>query len=188
MTLQIILTIYFIVTYSYSFNYRRYLEEIDMDICKKIIKPRFNEGDLLLTEMFGYSGVLYHTFVMMESKEFEGYIIGSVLKDHFGPRLLRLNHKTKLYEKEYNWTFAETLMLLELRGTIEHLWTDIEYVWKTRYIYNSQEDPWEVKNLTLSYIYAYYDEQTTTKLDIPEYGWRQAKGKKGVAVSSVAVY
>lgn len=172
--LQISLIMYLIVNLSYCFDYRNYLEEIDIDLCKKIIKPRYNEGDVHLTEMLAYEGVLYHAYIMIERKEFEGFVIGSILKNHGGPRIIRMNHKLRLYEKAYNWNFGELLMLLEMKGTINHLWNDVAYMWKKNYIFDSEAYPWEIINFTLSEML--YNEPTE-EFRLPTYGWRHARPK-----------
>lgn len=183
--LQISLIMYLIVNLSYCFDYRNYLEEIDIDLCKKIIKPRYNEGDVHLTEMLAYEGVLYHAYIMIERKEFEGFVIGSILKNRDGPRIIRLHHKLKLYEKAYNWNFGELLMLLEIKGTINHLWNDVEYMWKKNYIYDSEADPQEIINFTLSEML--YNEPTE-EFRLPTHGWRHVRPKgatSGVRSSEV---
>ena len=121
-----ILVIYLLFKFACSFNYRNYLEEIDLDICKRMIKPSYNEGDIHFTEMFGYAVVLYHTLVMLERKEMEGFLIGSVLNDHKGPRLLSVDHNFDLYEKLYNWNFGEMFMLLEIQGIIPVSYTHLD--------------------------------------------------------------
>lgn len=180
MRLQMTLIIYLNLNLSYCFNYRNYLEDIDIDLCKKIIKPCYNEGDIHLTEMLAYEGVLYHAYIMIERKEFDGFVIGSMLKDLGGPRITRMIHKPRLFVKAYNWTFGEIVMLLEIKGTIMHLWNDVEYMWKRRYIYDSQADPWPIINYTLSELL----DEPTEIFKVPTHGWRHITPKKAATDSN----